>query len=183
MSEADRRKIYTIGHGNASVETIIQLLNQYRIQELVDVRSVPYSQYTPHFNRATLEDTLRKAQINYRFAGEHLGGRPDDPTCYKDGKLPDKDIDKEDYLKLVDYDEVAKRPFYLKGLARLIDLAGERRVAIMCSEEDPNMCHRSRLIAYSLIERGVTVRHIRKDGRLEDQKDKPAKQLDIFSLL
>jgi hypothetical protein len=36
----------------------------------------------------------------------------------------------------------------------------------MCSEGDPNECHRSWLITPSLIDAGVTVQHILPDGQL-----------------
>jgi uncharacterized protein (DUF488 family) len=52
----------------------------------------------------------------------------------------------------------------------------------MCSEEDPKKCHRHNLIAQTLMERGVTVWHIRGDGRLEEARpNQPeAQQLHLF---
>lgn len=156
--------IATIGHSNLSAEEFVAALKAHQIATLVDVRSAPYSRWAPQFNRDDLARTLRLAGVEYRFAGDVLGGRPTDPTCYKNGELPG---DKADFLALVDYGEVAKRDWYRAGITRLIELAEGARTAIMCSEEDPARCHRHHLIAQTLLDAGVSVEHIRKDGRVE----------------
>jgi uncharacterized protein (DUF488 family) len=158
-------EIYTIGHSNLSGEALVNLLRQHRIQVVVDVRSMPYSQYAPQFNREALARTLSRAGIEYKYEGKRLGGRPEDPTCYKSGEVPASN--KADYLRLVDYDEVAQRDWYKAGISDLLATAKERRTAILCSEEDPNRCHRHHLIAQTLLDIGVTVWHIRGSGALE----------------
>ena len=156
--------IYTIGHSNLSGEVFVTALRRHGVATVVDVRSVPFSRYTPQFNRGALERTLAGDSIGYRFAGDYLGGRPTDPTCYLAGELPEGEAD---YLSLVDYDEVATRPWFRRGLNRLLEIARERPTAVMCSEEDPLRCHRHHLIAQALLTRGVEVRHVRKDGIVE----------------
>ena len=91
--------------------------------------------------------------------------------------MPSGDV-KGNYLEAVDYGEVMKRPWYQKGIARLTEIAQERRTAIMCSEEDPSHCHRQHLIAQTLIGMGITVRHIRANG-LEEATEQP-KQMSLF---
>jgi uncharacterized protein (DUF488 family) len=49
------------------------------------------------------------------------------------------------------------------AIDRLIDLARQRRVAIMCAEAVPWRCHRS-LVADALTVRGVEVKHITGTG-------------------
>ncbi len=129
------------------------------------MRSTPYSQYTPQFNREALTVTLREHGIDYAFAGAKLGGRPTDPTCYKRGTVP---LGKANYLELVDYEAVAQRPWYQEGITRLLQLAAERRTVIMCSEEDPEHCHRHHLIATTLRGKGIQLCHIRGTGDLDD---------------
>ncbi len=163
-SITESREIFTIGHSNLAANHLITSLHSYQIETLVDVRTSPYSQYAPQFNRENLARELGTEDIEYMFAGESLGGRPTDPTCYKNGQLPPP---KSDYLKLVDYMVVATKPWYLEGIERLIEMAGEHRVAVMCSEEDPYRCHRHHLIAKSLLQRGISVAHIRKTGELQ----------------
>jgi uncharacterized protein (DUF488 family) len=160
LNEDARPLLYTIGHSNLSGDEFVGALLAYDIRGLVDVRSTPYSQYCPQFNRENLDRTLREHGITYRFAGDLLGGRPTDPTCYKDGNLPDRHAN---FLELVDYDEVARRPWFKKGVARLLDLARREPTAIMCSEEDPKQCHRYHLITQAILD-DVRVLDIRTGG-------------------
>jgi len=153
-------ELFTIGHSNVAADKLIGLLRQHQIEVLVDVRSVPYSRHNPQFNHKRIAGAVAAAGIDYTYAGEQLGGRPADPACYEDGK--------------VQYDRVAAQSGFQEALERLIALAGRQRIAIMCAEEDPRHCHRHHLIAQSLLRRGVVVRHIRGDGRLEEaQMDAP----------
>jgi uncharacterized protein (DUF488 family) len=160
--------IFTIGHSNVTAEHIIDLLKQHCIEVLIDVRSVPYSRYNPQFNRESFQLTLQAAGIQYAYAGQSLGGRPDDPTCYEGDQ--------------VQYRRIMDRPWYQQGIDQLIERANGQRVALMCSEEDPLHCHRHNLIAQTLLERGITVWHIRGDGRLEQARPNPpeAQQLPLF---
>jgi len=174
-------ELYTIGHSTLLMDDFLSLLKENYIQVLADVRSQPYSRFNPQFNRDSLKYAMAYAEIEYIFAGEYLGGHPNDPTCYKDGEVPEG---KANYLKLVDYREVMKRDWYQRGIERLLQIAGERLTAIMCSEEDPMKCHRHHLITQTLLERGVTVWHIRSDGKVEEAKPLPeepmSRQLSLF---
>ncbi len=177
--------VFTIGHSNVPASQVLDLLRQFEIQVLVDVRSAPYSQYVPQFNRETFEHTLHLTGIEYQYFGETLGGRPRDPTCYKNKQLPDG---KADYLHLVDYPAVMTRPFFRQGIDQLLKISSQSRIAIMCSEEDPSHCHRHHLIGRYLTQQGVTVLHIRSDGStISDQQlpnlkkdEPPAEQLSLF---
>jgi uncharacterized protein (DUF488 family) len=159
-------EIYTVGHSNKTDQEFIILLKKHQIDTLVDVRSFPYSRFVPQFNQKKLSQTLTSYGINYKFLGDCLGGRPKDPTCYKNGTLPEG---KANYLELVNYQEVAKRDFYKEGIHRLVNTARDHRTAILCSEEDPNRCHRKHLISKTLIELDITINHIRGDGVLETE--------------
>src|ERR1700692_4202888 len=80
--------IYTIGYGNRSIEEFIQLLQAYNIQYLVDIRSQPYSRFSPDFSQKALQQHLKQHNIGYIFMGKELGGRPKDSSAYKeDGKI------------------------------------------------------------------------------------------------
>lgn len=150
----DSATLYTIGHSNQPVEHLIDLLRQHGIAVLIDVRSAPYSRFAPQFNRETLKASIDDAGLRYVYAGDYLGGRPEAPTCY-------------DERGQIDYQRVAKHDFYQVGIARLLDYVVTAPTAIMCSEEDPSQCHRHKLVAQTVLERGLPVLHIRGDGRLE----------------
>lgn len=160
------KEIYTIGHSNKTGQDLINSLNKYQIDTVVDVRSFPHSRFVPQFNQKKLSETLSNYGIDYKFLGTYLGGRPKDPTCYKNGTFPEG---KADYLEIVDYEEVAKRDFYRQGIQQLLDIAKHHKIAILCSEENPNRCHRKHLITKTLIELGITINHIRGDGVLQTE--------------
>lgn len=155
---AESLTIFSIGHSNQSIETFLALLKQHEIQVLVDVRSSPYSKYVSHFNSTKLAVTVEQANIEYKFMGEELGGRPDGDEFY--------DADNH-----VLYKRVAESPLFLKGIQCLIDIGAASRTVIMCSEEDPTICHRHLLIARVLTEQGVDLVHIRGDGHLQNEKE------------
>ncbi len=177
-SQINNKEIYTIGHSNKKIGEFIDLLKRHKINLLVDVRSHPHSQYNPHFNKQNIASTLSENGINYLFLGNYIGGRPKDPTCYKNGEIPKI---KANYLEVVDYNEVAKRTWYNDGINILLNNANGNRAAIMCSEEDPNRCHRHHLVAKTLLEKGFTIKHIRGNGILEElvPKIKQTKNLNI----
>jgi uncharacterized protein (DUF488 family) len=149
--------IYTIGYGNRSVDEFIALLLRYHIEYIIDVRSQPYSRFSPDFAKRTLEARLQQQNINYVFMGNLLGGRPEDKACYVDGR--------------VDYAIVVTKAFYLQGIQRL-RTAWEKqlRVALLCAEAKPQECHRSKLIGNTLFEQGIAVAHIDETGGCKTQQ-------------
>lgn len=177
-------QIYTIGHSNVAANRIIELIQRFEIKVLLDVRSSPYSQYCPQFNREDFARKLKNAEIKYKYAGDYLGGRPKDAACYKDGQIPEGHAD---YLHLVDYLAVMTKDFFQKGIERLIGIAEKECLVVMCSEEDPSNCHRHHLIGRYLTSQGYTVLHIRGDGNIiKDQmlpnlnEEPPVEQLNLF---
>jgi uncharacterized protein (DUF488 family) len=179
-------KLLTIGHSNHSLERLIQLLEGAGVAALVDVRTSPASRYNPQFNQGNLQQALPEHLISYVFAGRYLGGRPPDPGCYKHRVLPPEGTD---YLHEVDYPEVMRREWFIKGIERLLAIADEQTTAIMCSEENPAECHRHHLIAKYLLQEypEIDVRHIRGDGNLISAKsilasveDPPGEQMSLL---
>jgi uncharacterized protein (DUF488 family) len=144
--------IYTVGHSNQTMEDFLELLGRNQIQSLVDVRSTPYSQWVSHFNREPLKESLWKAEIGYEYEGGTLGGHPSDSSLY-------------DREHRVVYERMVNGTFR-RIIAKLVELAGTRRTVIMCTEEDPEKCHRHPLLARYLLERKVDVLHIRRNGEI-----------------
>jgi uncharacterized protein (DUF488 family) len=200
MNDADETLLlYTIGHSNREPDEFIQHLQQHQVTILVDVRSRPVSRYVPHFNKDNLEVFLPKQGIDYRYAGQYLGGQPDDPALYFDEERPDEEAAKRsDYRKKVRYTEVMNQDWYQRGIERLVDIIREAqalggKAAIMCSEGDPRDCHRHHLIARSMldplkrvIDTSLQIQHILRDGSLEvpldpeDFKPERPEQLRLF---
>jgi uncharacterized protein (DUF488 family) len=150
--------LYTIGHSNHPWEKFVDLLQAQHIEVLVDVRSQPYSRYTPHFTGTALKAALPTQGIKYLYLGQELGGRPAGREFY-------------DAAGHVLYDRLAESPAFLAGIERLETGLLKYRAAIMCAEENPAACHRRRLVASAIARRGHTVVHIRGDGRLQAEDE------------
>ncbi|MXZ18867.1 MAG: DUF488 domain-containing protein [Rhodothermaceae bacterium] len=151
-------RVYTVGHGGRTVDEIVRQIRAKEIQFVIDVRSVPYSKYQPEFARKPLATALRNAGLKYGFMGHQLGGRPDDESCYDNNH--------------VNYEKVRAMPFFKEGIARLRS-ACERNyiVCLLCAEANPTQCHRSGMIGEALVQEGIEVEHLLKDGSSRSQKE------------
>jgi uncharacterized protein (DUF488 family) len=89
------------------------------------------------------------------FVGKELGGRPEDPSCYENGK--------------VQYDRLAATELFKSGIDRVLVGAQKYRVALMCAEKEPLNCHRTLLVGRVLENRGTSIMHILSDGSVEPQ--------------
>jgi uncharacterized protein (DUF488 family) len=163
--------LYTIGYGSRTMEAFVEVLRAHGLAYVIDVRSAPYSRYRPEFSKALLELALKRSGIRYVFMGDLLGGQPDDPDCYVEGK--------------VDYDKVRNRPYFQAGLDRLKNARQQHvRATLMCSEGRPEQCHRAKLIGEALSQMGIEVLHVDEDGQLRSQSEVITRltggQLDLF---
>ena len=48
-------KIYSIGHGNKTLDEFLSILHANKIASVADIRSYPYSKRNPQFNQQALE--------------------------------------------------------------------------------------------------------------------------------
>lgn len=168
-------KLWTIGHSNHPADHFLALLQQHGIETVVDVRSQPYSRFSPHFRQSRLRELLSEIDIGYVFLGDGLGGRPKESELY-------------DNAGNVLYDRVARTERFADRLRRLKATAATQPAAAMCSEEDPTRCHRRLLITRELLNDAnpPTVLHIRGDGRcvteaeLASFEPEPERQLSFF---
>jgi uncharacterized protein (DUF488 family) len=163
LSPSESLRLLTVGHSNHTLDHLLSLLRRHDVEILADVRSAPYSRYSSQFNRDNLAGFLQNHAIRYHYLGGKLGGRPDDPECY-------------DEAGHVIYDVLESTATYKEGIGEVDWLLREgRRVCLMCSEEDPAICHRALSIGHVLSNLGVEVLHIRRDGRLQAQSELDAK--------
>jgi uncharacterized protein (DUF488 family) len=156
--------IFSIGHSNHSLARLVQLLQDADVTAVADVRSQPYSQRYPQFNRTELEEGVRQMGIAYAFLGDELGGRPRDFALYdEEGR--------------VDYERVRKSFAFGQGLERLCRALDKYAVVMLCAEEDPMDCHRGLMIGPALIERGLLTTHLRADATHESTAEFEARLL------
>jgi uncharacterized protein (DUF488 family) len=161
-------KLFTIGHSNHSIETFIDLLKQYGITALADVRSSPHSRYVPHFNQMPLKNALLDAGISYIFLGNELGARPTDASCYVNGKAL--------------YERIAATDAFHNGIQRVLRGAATHNIALMCAEKDPITCHRAILVCQQLRSLPLEIHHILPDGALESHSQLETRLLKLHKL-
>lgn len=149
--------LFSIGHSNHTIEQFLDLLGRHGIHSVADVRSSPYSRYSPQFSQPMFERSLQECGINYVFLGVELGARRHEAECYLDGK--------------VDYSQVPRTEAFQQGMARLVDMASRSRTAMLCAEKDPLTCHRTILVARHAKEFVGDVLHILPYGALETQSE------------
>ena len=143
--------ILTIGHSTRPLDEFIGLLKHFQVTLLVDVRTMPRSRKNPQFNRESLPQALEEEGIRYAHI-PGLGGLR--RSILKES--PNTGWRTSGFRSYADY--MATEEFE-DNLERLIELARDAQVAIVCAEALPWRCHRS-LISDALTVRGVEVSHI-----------------------
>jgi uncharacterized protein (DUF488 family) len=135
------KKVYTLGTDRRSEEDFVEILLDYDIKTLVDVRSFPKSKM-PIFTRENLVNLLKKEGINYVFLGKELGG-------FRKGG----------------YEAYTATEDFRRGVEMIEDIALSGASVIICAERFPWKCHR-RWIARELHRRGWQVEHIIDKGKI-----------------
>lgn len=149
------------------------MLEKHGIEVVVDVRSAPFSRYSPHFNHENLKLSIKQSGRKYLYLGRELGGMPKDESYY----------DEEGYVL---YWKIAETPAFQLGIARLTTGVASYTVALMCGEEDPSHCHRRLLVGRALQSHGIELAHVRGNGsiqtdeQLTQQQEAPVKQMSLF---
>lgn len=161
-------KLFTIGHSTHTVDQFLGLLKKHGITAVCDVRSMPYSQHNPQFNRESLKEVLNARGISYVFLGKELGARSDNPACYINGK--------------VQYNYLAEEPAFREGLRRVKKGMQSFQVALMCAEKDPLTCHRTILVCRELRAESIEIVHILADGSLETNPDAEKRLMNMLRI-
>ena len=152
------KTIWTIGHSTRPLEELIQMLQSFDIEILVDVRSFPGSRKFPQFNKESLEITIPENHIEYLHIKE-LGGRR---KINKDSKNTAWRV-----LAFRAYADYMETEDFKKGILQLEKIASKSKVAYMCSEAVWWRCHRSMISDYLKVH-GWVVNHIMGIGKEEE---------------
>jgi uncharacterized protein (DUF488 family) len=166
--------LVTFGHGTAPAERIAELLRSARVTGIIDVRTAPGSRRNPHVARSELERWLPDCGITYRW-DKRLGGfrrpSPDSPDV----------VWRDDGFR--GYAGHMRTGPFLAAIDQVVAEAGQRRVAVMCSESVWWRCHRRLLADFVSVARGMPVRHLMHDGRLQEHRPSPGLRLRDDGLL
>lgn len=144
--------LFTIGYSGKNFDEFVKIIKHHKIDVVADVRSQPYSSFSPDFSKNDLENGLRIYGVKYVFLGKELGARREEPECYVNGRVV--------------YRLVEKAPAFKQGIDRLLDGLKNKhlRVALLCAEKDPLDCHRFVLVCHHLKNHLSDIRHIIGDA-------------------
>lgn len=127
--------IWTIGYEQSTVDAVVGALVNADVEVLADIRFLPLSR-RPGFSKTALAGALQAAGVEYRHF-KPLGTPADGRAAARRGD--------HDALARI-YAGQLELPDAIVAMAQLRDLAGEKRVALLCYERDAAECHRSLLI-------------------------------------
>jgi len=186
--------LLTYGHGTDSAERTVAVLAGAGVAALADIRTAPGSRRNPQFARAAMEEWLPAAGIGYRWE-KRLGGfrkpgagNPD--VAWREDMFRGyaEHMRSADFGFAVDavLAEAALAEAVL-GEAALAEAvlaeSGSPLLTVMCSESLWWRCHRRLLADFVSVARGVEVRHLMHDGRVEAHRPSPGLRLRADGLL
>ena len=140
------------------IDLFIEQLKSNQITAVADIRSVPFSKRFFDYHQDALKNHLQKEGVAYVYLGKELGPRSKDENHY-------------DLCGQVQFDRLMRSNLFKVGISRLEQgLARGFRIALVCAEKEPAVCHRSLLVSWYLRqEHKIDVIHIHHDGKLENQ--------------
>lgn len=154
------RTIWTVGHSTRALQAFLDVLNQFGVRLLIDVRRFPASRRYPHFNEPALRASLQSAEIDYRHMPDLGGRRPARKDSLNVGWRNRGFRGYADYMQ---------SDAFQTAVEHLLQYGQGQRTAVMCAEAVPWRCHRS-LIADAVVIRGWQVSHILSEHRVDTHK-------------
>ncbi len=164
----DSLPLFSIGYATKPLEQYLAQLQEYRVDVVADIRSVPYSKVFHDYHQESLQQALREQGIRYVYLGLELGPRSKDAAHYdKHGQ--------------VQFGRLRQSELFKNGISRLFQGRDKGfRIALSCAEKDPAICHRSLLVGYDLNHcHNIELQHILHDGSLESQMEMELRLLSL----
>jgi len=152
---------YTMGFSNRTWDETLEILEAFRIERLIDIRTLPGSKHTPQFNLEHLQEALPRKGVDYIHL-KSLGGL----------RKPRKDStlnaawENSGFRGYADY---MQTPEFEEALNHLITLLKEKTTVYCCTEGVFWRCHRQ-LVSDALLVRGYQTGHIFSASKVEAHK-------------
>jgi len=152
---------YTMGFSNRTWDQTLEILQAFRIERLIDIRTLPGSKHTPQFNLEHLQQALPIEGVEYIHL-KGLGGL----------RKPRKDLtlnaawENSGFRGYADY---MQTPEFEEALNQLIAFLKEKTTVYCCTESVFWRCHRQ-LVSDALLVRGYQTGHIFSASKVEAHK-------------
>jgi uncharacterized protein (DUF488 family) len=146
--------LWTIGHSTREWGQFVAMLGEAGIEVLADVRRFAGSRRNPQYSPLAMAPALAEAGIDYVPMPEFGGRRKPRPES------PNGAWRVAAFRAYADY---MAEPEFALARERLMRMAGERRLSVMCAEAVWWRCHR-RLISDDFTARGWQVWHLMAPG-------------------
>jgi uncharacterized protein (DUF488 family) len=152
---------YTMGFSNRTWDQTVEILRAFRIERLIDIRTLPGSKHTPQFNLVHLQQALPREGVEYIHL-KSLGGL----------RKPRKDStlnaawENSGFRGYADY---MQTPEFEEALNQLITLLKEKTTVYCCTEGVFWRCHRQ-LVSDALLVRGYQTGHVFSASKVEAHK-------------
>lgn len=137
-------RIYSVGYEGLTLDALVDRLASAQISVLVDVRLNPISR-KPGFSRRRLAEALQDVGIEYVHEKE-LGNPPDNRNSFR---LGDGEAGRSRMRSILDNGAG-------EALDRVVGLASNQRIAVLCVERDAHRCHRD-VITEMAVERNPAI--------------------------
>lgn len=158
-----------MGHGTLGAAHLIELLHSAGIEALVDIRRYPGSRLHPHHAGDRLASSLPAERMAYHWLVDLGGRRKPDP------RSPNTGLRNPQFRAYADH---MRTDEFLHGVRILLEVASERRTAVMCSEAVWWRCHRRLLSDHLELLEEAHVQHLFHDGRLTSHPITPVAARD-----
>lgn len=162
------REIYTIGHSNYELQTLVEMIKKYDIDTIVDLRGTPYSKYNVQYNLDVIKENLKRFDILYIYMGKEFGAQRERREYYIN----------EGYA---DFKKVVKDKRFIQGIERLKDGIDKGfKICLLGAKQNPIECHRFALVALELEKYDFKVKNIIHSGEIKENKELEEELIDRF---
>jgi uncharacterized protein (DUF488 family) len=159
--------LWTIGHSTREWGEFIAMLREAGITCLVDVRRFAGSRRNPQYSPSAMASALQAEGIEY-LPMPGFGGRRKPRADSPNGAWR--------VAAFRGYADYMATGEFVQARTQLLQLAGDRRCAVMCAEAVWWRCHR-RLIADDFSARGWQVLHLMAPGKVQMHPPNPGARM------